>query len=241
MPELLINSPVCDFVTNNQHCTSILNEYALDFCCGGQTPLNDACSAKGLDPQQVYDQLMSVSLQSDDGTQNWAEASVLELAQHILDTHHVFVKHELPRISQLVEKVESVYKLQQPYLTELLAVWTHLHDELNAHLQKEEQILFPRIIELTAGVDGSPIPAFHCGSVSSPIQVMEIEHDHAGDALKTMRSLTTDYTIPEDACTTYKLMLQGLEAFEADLHQHVHKENNLLFPKVLELENVLST
>ncbi len=239
MSKLTINSPVGSFVTENQFSTAILNKYGLDFCCGGKQALDQACADKGLNAEQIFGELQATNASTSAEHVNWEESELKDLAQHILDTHHVYVKQELPRISELVNKVASVYALKAPFVTNLQLVWQALHDELAAHLQKEEQVLFPRVLEMCAAEQGTPLPAFHCGSVNSPINVMEVEHENAGEALRKMRELTSDYQAPEDACTTFKLMYQGLEAFEADLHQHVHKENNILFPKVLELEQSL--
>lgn len=240
MTTLSINSALAEFVTQNQFCTAVLNRYGLDFCCGGQRTLQAACASKGLDADQVLNELTETAQSNEGDSVNWADESLLALADHILDTHHVYVKQEMPRLSELVEKVAAVYPLQYSWVTELNMIWGALRAELEAHLMKEEQVLFPRIKELCAAESGSALPSFHCGSVGAPVQVMEQEHDNAGEALRQMRTITNNYQAPENACTTFKLMLQGLEAFEADLHQHVHKENNILFPKTLDLEQALS-
>lgn len=239
MKQLTIDSPVADFVTDNHYCTTTLNKYGIDFCCGGQRPLSQACAEKNLDPENILTELAQSHPPADSESVNWGDAPLLQLTEHILDTHHVYVKQELPRLSALVDKVAAVYPLKYPWVTGLKETWDTLSAELEAHLMKEEQVLFPRIKELCQAEAGAALPAFHCGSVHAPIEVMEHEHDNAGEALRHMRKIANDYTPPADACTTFKLMLQGLEAFEADLHQHVHKENNIMFPKVLELETRL--
>ncbi len=239
MPPLSISSPVGDFVTHNQYCTSILNKHGIDFCCGGHIPLNTVCKRQNIDVANVFSELQGIATNKAVNHINWQDESLETLIHHILDTHHVYVKQELPRLSELVNKVASVYPLKEPWVTDLRLIWQELHDELTAHLQKEEQVLFPRVLEMCAAEKGADLPPFHCGSVQAPIQVMEIEHDHAGDALRKLRKITNNYTAPDNVCTTFKVMLQGLEEFEADLHQHVHKENNIMFAKALELENSL--
>jgi len=156
-----------------------------------------------------------------------------ELADHIEQVHHTYLKAELPRLDAMTEKVLEVHGESDPRLADVRRAFVGLHQELSSHLMKEEQILFPMIRQLESS---SHVPAFHCGSVANPIRQMEYEHDSAGKALAVMRASTDDYRPPEWACNTYRAMLDGLKQLEWDLHQHIHKENNVLFPKAIRRE-----
>ena len=159
-----------------------------------------------------------------------------ELADDIEQTHHAYLRDELPRLRDLVKKVSAVHGQVHPWLTVLGSVYAELVAELDPHMLKEEQILFPMIRELD---QATTAPSFHCGNVGNPIRMMEMEHRNAGDALDRMREMTNDYEIPEGACNSFRAMLTGLEHLEADLHLHIHKENEILFSKALEMEGRL--
>jgi regulator of cell morphogenesis and NO signaling len=159
--------------------------------------------------------------------------SLIELAEHIEETHHAYLREELPRLDFMTEKVSRVHGDKEPRLLRVREAFVALKAELEPHMMKEERVLFPIIRELEASASR---PEFHCGSVANPIRQMEHEHDQAGDALAIIREATDDFVPPEWACNTYRAMLDSLEKLEADMHQHVHKENNVLFPKAIEME-----
>ncbi len=167
------------------------------------------------------------------------QVSLSGLINHIEETHHVYVRSELPRLHELVEKVSAVHCLNHPELVEVREIFRNVVEELDAHMQKEEQVLFPIIKEIEYAKPGSTMPSFHCGSVQNPMRVMEVEHDSAQQAFERIRYLLKDYEIPQDTCASYTEMLNGLADFEADLLQHIHKENDILFPQVLEKEGKL--
>lgn len=227
-------TPVGDWVTHHPQTARVLEELQIDYCCGGHKPLAAACEQQGLDANVVTSRLNDAIAQTTDTTQpDWAKASPSELCDHIVTTHHAFLRGELPRLTQLVEKVADVHGASHPELNDLRSVYTELRAELEPHMMKEEQILFPAIHQLEQAASA---PRFPFGTVANPIRMMEHEHDHAGDALKRIRGLTADFTPPDDACNTYRVMLDGLQNLEADLHQHIHKENNILFPMAQRLE-----
>lgn len=157
-----------------------------------------------------------------------------ELADHIEQTHHAYLRKELPRLEWMTEKVARVHGDKEPRLMKSREAFVALKAELEPHMMKEERILFPLIRQLEASADRSE---FHCGSVADPIRQMEHEHNQAGDALAILNESTDGYTPPEWACNTYRAMLDSLAQLERDMHQHIHKENNVLFPKTLEREN----
>jgi regulator of cell morphogenesis and NO signaling len=155
------------------------------------------------------------------------------LVAHLVDTHHRYLWVELPRLCTLAEKVETAHGTRHPELHDVVRLIRAARLDLEPHLYKEEQILFPMITELAA----SPTPlTFHCGSLADPIAVMLRDHDRAGELLEQLRELTDDFTAPAHGCASYRALYDGLRELTADTHLHVHKENNVLFPMVLELE-----
>lgn len=212
--------------------TRVLEDLGIDYCCGGQKTLAAACQEKGLDPQAVALSLQQV--QRPAAEVDVAAMTMTQLVDHLEQTHHVYLKQELPRMVAMTAKVAGVHVGHEPRLPELAEVVQALAEELANHLEKEEQILFPSLRELEA----TGQMAHACfGTVRGPIQMMEYEHDSAGQALARIRELTGGYTMPAWGCNTYRAMLDGLAHLEADLHQHIHKENNILFPMAVEAEN----
>jgi regulator of cell morphogenesis and NO signaling len=213
----------------------VFEKYGIDYCCGGGKPLAQACQERGVDFEAVTKELRNSDAAPQPPQRDWTKASLTELADHIVSTHHAFLREQLPRLDQLTAKVASVHGEHRPELRTLREVFVGFRQELESHMYKEEQILFPMCRTLEQS-DSSAPPAFHCGSIANPIRVMIMEHDHAGDALGQMRTLTAGYRVPAEACGSYRAMLDGLESLEKDMHQHVHKENNILFPRAAQAE-----
>lgn len=214
----------------------VFEGFKIDYCCGGNKPLADACRARGIDPQVV---LKMIAIADDAGPRDerdWTKATITELCDDVEATHHAYLKRELPRLEFLARKVAARHGEHCPELLEIRDVFLHVKDELEQHTAKEEQVLFPlcRLLDR-----GQPAFATGTGSVQNPIQVMVREHDDAGDALGRLRELTADFTPPDGACNTYRAYFDGLAAFDADVRRHVHKENSVLFPKALEAERRL--
>ena len=214
----------------------IFENLGIDFCCGGKKTLAEVCQKKGLDPASVLQVLAAAeSAESvgvaDEPQRDWLTAPLGELIDHIVAMHHTYLRRELPRLAQLTDKVASVHGDTHPELKEVRYTFALLQAELSEHMMKEERILFPSIKAIEAGSN----EVLHCGTIDRPIAVMEDEHDRAGAALALIRKLTHDYEVPEGACGSYQVMLSGLAELEADMHQHVHKENNILFPRAMKL------
>lgn len=230
-------TPVGDLVCQQFGRLDILEEFGIDYCCGGQRTLAEACSAADQPLAPVLAALAAADARAAaDGrgpVRDWTQASLADLTDHIVATHHAFLKDELPRLAQLLEKVLQAHGPNHPELTEVGLVFRALAGELGEHLQKEEQVLFPLIRTMEAS---GMVATFHCGSVNAPISVMEREHDQAGEALRRLRALTGGYPPPQDACVTYRALLDGLAALERDLHEHIHLENNILHPRATRLE-----
>ena len=229
---------VREFVLKVPASLEVFEKLGVDYCCGGDKRLADACAAAGVPLEKVTAALESLKsaapLRTNADTQ-WSERSLSELVAHISGTHHVYVRTQIPAITALLDKVVEKHGPNHPELAGVRESFTALAQELTMHLMKEEQILFPYIVRSEAKVPAAP----SCfGSVENPIRMMRHEHDNAGEVLRGMRQMTSGYRVPEDACTSYQRLYRLLEEFEADLHQHIHLENNILFPRALEAEGL---
>lgn len=215
----------------------VFEKHRIDYCCGGKLPLAEACARRGVDPETVLAELATVDAGcSGDASVDWTAAPLSELADHIVATHHAYLRAELPRVGAMAARVEKVHGEHAPEVIELHRVFAAFRAELEEHANKEEQVLFPWIRRMEHGDGSSPMPF----SVANPIRCMEHEHDNAGAALDKMRALTNGWQPPSDACNTWRVLYASLEAIEADMHVHVHKENSILFPRALELETALA-
>jgi regulator of cell morphogenesis and NO signaling len=232
---------VGEIAAENPSATRIFEKYHVDFCCGGQKKLGDACRELGISTEQVLAELDRAGTTQGRPERDWTKASLTALIEHIVATHHEYLKAELPRLDQMLSKVLQAHgERHGESLNALAATLSALADELEAHLRKEEMVLFPYITRLesyrNAGIEPPPPPF---GSVNNPIHMMLAEHDSAGRALQEMRRVTSGYTVPPDGCATYSTLFQGLQELETDLHTHIHLENNIVFPKAVRLENSL--
>lgn len=230
---------VRDIAVELPEATRVLEKLKIDYCCGGDQPLGAACATAGVDFQNVMkmiDQLRE-SPAPGAGAPGLQDATAVELISYILDKHHVYTKEEMARLEPLADKVVSAHGQNHSELLAMRDLLRELFTDLRQHMFKEEQILFPFVIELEKSQAQNRKPPFApFGSVDNPIRMMMAEHDKAGDILRELRKLSADYRVPADACISYKTFYEALEAFEQDLHQHIHLENNLLFPKTIELE-----
>ena len=235
----MINSAmsVRDVAIQVPESTRLFETLKIDYCCGGNKPLTEACASAGVEVDNVI-AMLTVLSRKDNDTVDFQKLSLTELITHILETHHVFTKSELDRLDALTEKVIGAHATNHPELLKVGELFRQLSADLKPHMFREEQILFlyMKALELAASQNQSrPFAPF--GTVANPIRVMTKEHDTAGDILRELRTVTSDYTVPADACISYKTLYQALEEFEKDLHKHIHLENNILFPKAVELEH----
>jgi regulator of cell morphogenesis and NO signaling len=215
----------------------VFEKHHIDYCCGGQRRLEEACQERGISVEALLAEVEQAGRLPDSG-RDWTQASLAELVAHILSTHHEYLRRELPALSaRLARVMEAHGEKHGQTLAVLRSVFDGLSQEISAHLRKEEMVLFPAIQELeaarAAGRRSAPSPF---GSIENPIRMMIFEHDNAGGALSEMRRLTQGYLAPPDACATFRALYQGWEELEADLHQHIHLENNILFPRAIRLE-----
>ncbi len=227
---------VGDLVRQRPARSRVFEQLKIDYCCGGKLPLTQACAAAKLDPALVIQHLRALDAQEDQRSTAFVDADAMgltQLADHIEQTHHAYLRVELPRLDYLTQRVLNAHGQTDPRLGQVREAFLSLQEELFSHMLKEERILFPLVREIETATQ---LPEFHCGPLANPIAQMEAEHDNAGGALATMHQATDGYQPPEWACNTYRAMLDGLQVLEADLHQHIHKENNVMFPKALARE-----
>lgn len=213
-----------DIVTADPSRTRILERFGIDYCCNGQRPLGDACAAAQIDATEL---LAALNAEEPGQRAGWADLDDPALIEHILATHHRFLWEEFPRMSALVDKVARVHGPNHAELTRVREAFDELRHKVEPHLRNEETALFPEILARN-GADGAISEELHAALDENMTQ-----HDRAGELLAELRQLTSGYAVPPDACPTYTAMLAGLEEIESDLHMHVHKENNVLFARVL--------
>lgn len=235
MTVLDTRSTVSQFVLERPDRSRVFDRLGIDYCCGGRKPLAEACAERKIDPQAVLSAIEEDDrLAGGEGCgEDWTKATLAGLCDHVEATHHTYLKEELPRLAAMVQKVARVHGERHPEMVKVAAVFQPFVADMMQHMMKEEQILFPMIRHLESS--SGPL-CFHCGSVNNPIRVMVHEHDNAGHDLSQMRELTGGYVPPADACNTFRATLAALDRLEKDMHQHVHKENNILFPRAAELE-----
>ena len=219
----------------------VFKKYGLDFCCGGKKTVKEACAEKGLDVTKVEQELQQADKLLSSRPVPYGDWSLDFLADYIVNTHHSYVRKSLPDITGYAQKVMKVHGNLHPELLRINQLVGEVNAELTTHMLKEEKILFPYIRGLVGAKNGAqPLQAAHFGSVQSPINMMEMEHEMVGKNLDEIRQLSGNYLLPEDACASYSLLYHLLNEFEEDLHLHIHLENNILFPKALEIEKNLN-
>lgn len=227
------DTTVAELVTERPSRSRVFEKLGIDYCCGGKTPLSEACAKKGLDAASVLATLEALETAGVQSDVSPASMSLTELCDHIVQTHHEYLKQELPRLRFVTEKVANAHGSRHPWVIDAARVFAQMEQELTEHTSKEESVLFPAIRDLDAGRAGSsPLG----GNLEAPVRAMMQEHDAAGEMLQSLRSMSNGYTPPEDACNTFLAMLDALSELELDLHQHIHKENYVLFPKALQMQ-----
>lgn len=232
------NKTVREVAVEIPGATRVLEQFQIDYCCGGSQQLGEACARAGIDLEVIKNWLQAAeNAASTTASLPPQTESLAELAAYIVDKHHIYTRDALQRISLLVVKVVSAHGTKHPELAEIQSEFQTLCTDLGPHMLKEENILFPYIARLeSAAMTNGPAPFAPFGTVQSPIAVMMQEHDAAGDILKKIRRLSRNFSVPADACISYRTLYEAFQEFEADLHQHIHLENNILFPKAVALE-----
>ena len=215
----------------------VFEQFGIDYCCGGRKPLAEACADRQLAVDEVVAALESAANSAAPLPVDWSQATLGVLIEHIVATHHAYVKRELPRLAELAQKVVKRHGETQAHLLAMQSLLVLLDDELIHHLGKEEHVLFPYIAKLEGALlAGGPHPEACFGTIEHPIAMMTSEHEAAGTMLAELRRLSDNYATPVGACPTYHAYYDGLKEFEQDLHQHIHLENNILFPRAIAME-----
>jgi len=227
-----INIPLTigEIVANDFRSASLFKEAGIDFCCGGNKSLSDACKEKGADESHLIQQLEILAQTPVSGATNFKEWNLSFLSDYIVNTHHKFVLKTLPELVFYTRKIADVHGDNHPELIKVASLFIQINEELLQHLKNEEEVLFPAIKEAEKNASAE-VKA----TIVSEITRMQGEHEFAGGAMDKINVLTNNYLIPVDACNTYRVSLKLLEQFEDDLHIHVHLENNILYPKALKL------
>ena len=235
-----LDMTIRDIVANDFRAAAVFQRHGIDFCCKGNRSVEEACRGGAASADQVLREVSDATASPAAGGPRFNSWDLGTLAAYIVANHHGFVRQAMPALLTHTQKIASVHGETHPELHEVAAIIEDVAQEMTSHMAKEEEILFPYIAGLAVAASGAAAnPSAPFGTVRNPIRMMEMEHESVGDAMARIRELTDQYRIPATACTTYRVCLQELESFERDLHEHVHLENNILFPKAARLESEL--
>jgi regulator of cell morphogenesis and NO signaling len=238
--EVYSNQTLADIVTKNIKTAGIFEKYDLDFCCGGNKTIVQACRENGTNPDLVFSEIEKIESEKVEIPERVDDWDLDFIVDYIINNHHKFVRYMIPIISSHTEKVASSHGKNHPETLNVAKVFSAIYKELKQHMMKEEEILFPYIKYLVKVRNGeAKFERPYFSRIGNPINMMELEHQSAGESMYSIRKLTNSYALPPDVCNTYKVCLQELKEFEEDLHKHVHLENNVLFPKAVFLEEQL--
>lgn len=230
---------VREWAVENPEASRIFEKFGIDYCCGGSKSLEEACATAKHSIDEVLDSLELAEQQAKtkQKDRNWRVEPLADLVDHITRTHHKYTREEIARLGPLFDKVVSVHGKNHPELQQVRAVFRGLAQELTMHMMKEEAMLFFYIVRMEeAVIQREPVIPPPFGTVENPVTMMMHEHDSAGDALRAIRQLSSNYTAPGDACISYQTLYKALSEFEKDLHEHIHLENNILFPRAIAME-----
>jgi len=229
-------STIGELVAARPALARLFEKLGIDYCCGGKQTLTAACARRGLDVATTIALLESAgaALSAGPAEVDAAAMSLTQLADHIESTHHAYLKTELPRLAEMADRVATKHGWRDTRLPEMAAAVHQVADEMISHMQKEEGVLFPLVRE----IDSRTNAGLHGFDLAGPIRQMEAEHQSAGQLTERLRGLTDGFSPNAEACNTHRALLAGLAEFESDLHRHVHKENNILFPRALALASV---
>jgi regulator of cell morphogenesis and NO signaling len=238
MIEIDVQKTIGQLVAERPDRARVFETFGLDYCCGGKKTIGEACAEKGKNADEVVAALREHDAATPSTTErDWSQASLGELVDHIVTTHHEYLRRELPRLQEMAAKVALVHGDRHPEMVQVHELFERFKPEQELHMAKEEAVLFPMCKLLDTATE---VPRTFCaGTLRHPIEAMERDHAIAGDDLAEMRRLTNGFTPPEDACNTFRVLLAGLAELEEDMHLHIHKENNILFPRALAKEDSL--
>ena len=231
----IMNKTIAEIVSDDISTASVFKKYHLDFCCGGGKTISKACEKTNINIEDVLYDLENVNISNSNSNLNFKDWKLDFLIDYIVNVHHTFVLENVGVINEFAQKVATVHGDHNPENIEIANLFTQLSKELISHMKKEEDILFPAIKQMINNGNSN----FDFDTIENPIKMMEEEHDNAGDIIKKIQQLSNNFSTPDYACNTYKALYHKLEEFTNDLFQHIHLENNILFPKVRILKNEL--
>ncbi|RAV30286.1 iron-sulfur cluster repair di-iron protein [Sinomicrobium soli] len=237
----MINKQIGEFVAEDFRTAAVFSKYGIDFCCKGHRTIGEVCAKKGVDQQALLDDLGTVRDTVAEQVVDYKSWPLDLLADYIEKKHHRYVEETVPVLLQYLDKLRKVHGQRHPELLQVYGLFTETAGALSQHMKKEELVLFPFIRKMVKAKQAGSVPErAHFGSVENPIDTMKHEHDEEGTRFREIARITDRYTPPEDACKTYRVAYATLEAFEKDLHLHIHLENNILFPGAVKLQETLS-
>ena len=235
-----LQTPVGEIARFNYKTVEVFEKLRIDFCCGGDISLEEACKRQKVNAPEVLESIKNLMGATHTDNDRIHALPLDQLIDHIIEVHHSYVVESIPVLQRYLNKIANVHGANHPELAEVEDSFNKAAENLLSHMQKEEKILFPAIKEmLIAKAGGSVYEGSHCGTVQSPISVMKQEHETEGDRFERLSTITDNYKLPSDACNTYSYSYQKLQEFEQDLHRHIHLENNILFPEAIKLEKAL--
>ncbi len=234
---------VRQIVAGDYRTASVFEKYSIDYCCHGNVSLDEACRKNGVSIDEIERDLAALAVKNENGSDAYDTWDLDFLAEYIVRTHHRYVRNAIPAIDAHCAKVVMKHGERHPEVARIYSAFKEVAEEMTRHMAKEELVLFPYIKAMVNhSQNGTPFQQPHFGTIANPIRMMEAEHESAGNAMDAIRTISNGFTSPADACTTFGLTYEELKQFEADLHKHVHLENNILFPKALKLEqNLMGT
>lgn len=222
------------------NATDIFTKYGIDYCCGGKRNFTEAARSHGIDPDRTEREIVEHEEPATRLNDKLNNFSIPQIMDHILEYHHALVREKRQTLPPLAKKVASTHGQKHPELIEVSQRTENLFDELETHMRKEEEVLFPAILALVSHEEnGIPLPQMRFDSIAQPIAAMERDHSQTGGELFDLQRITRDFTVPEDGCASYKELYEGLKEMQANTFEHVHLENNILFPRALELERTI--
>lgn len=236
--EISINSIIGNMVAKDYRLASVFQSYGIDYCCNGNRTIREVCNERNIESDLLIENLNKISSENGTKKTDYDSWPLDLLADYIEKTHHRYVESKIQAIKPLLQKIVSVHGQQHPELAEVEKLFSESADELTVHMKKEELVLFPFIRKMVQHPNEKVAASF--GSVSNPIAMMNQEHNLEGERFRRISSLTDSYTPPADACNTYRVTFALLKEFEEDLHLHIHLENNILFPKSMEMESTFA-
>lgn len=220
--------------------TDIFTKYGIDYCCGGRRNFTEAARSHGLDPNEIEREIIDHEEDAARLNDKLGNFSIPQIIDHILQYHHAYMREKRQTLPLLAKKIASTHDERHPELSEVSQLTENLFDELESHMRKEEEVLFPTILALVSHQEnGTPLPQMRFQSITQPISMMERDHSQTGGEVYDLQRITNDFTVPEDGCVSYKELYEGLRDVQTNIFEHIHLENNILFPRAIELERTI--